>query len=222
MPNPFSFSPTESSIAVVLFNLFVSAFVALLIAFVHRKTHTGLSYSQSFFATLVLTGIIATIVLMTIQNSIYGALGLLGAFAFIRFRTIIKETRDIAFLFFVLAEGVAVGLNNYALALTSTAFLLCVSYLLSKYKVGFANDSKFILLLTAASPLQEEFAEKLKGNGIASILLNSKKHQDNTFEYTLSLKAKSMNEIHTILARLAPAYSIMKFDILSGRETIEY
>jgi len=79
--NFFTFSQTEISGAVVIFNLLFASAVCLIIALVHKKTHSGLSYSHSFFATIVLVGVVTTVILMVIQNNIFGALGLLGAFA---------------------------------------------------------------------------------------------------------------------------------------------
>lgn len=223
MTDFFTFSPMEVSVAVVIFNIILATVISFTIAFVHKKTHSGLSYSQSFFTTLILMGIIASVVLMVVQNNIFGALGLLGAFALIRFRTIIKETRDIAFVFFSLAEGVAVGLNHYAIALISTPFICIIAYILYRFNLGSAYNNKFVLLLTATSSTEGESLQKrLRENGITSTLLNSKKRQDNIFEYTLSLGGKDMAFINKILSEIASSESITGYDLLSGKESIEY
>lgn len=223
MPNFFSFSQQEVSIAVVIFNLVSATLISVFIAYVHKKTHSGLSYSYSFFTTLVLIGIIAAVVLMVVQNNIYGALGLLGAFAFIRFRTIIKETRDIAFLFLALAEGVAVGLNQYAIALLSTATISLVAYLLFRFNLGHFTQTAHILLLSAASPIkQDTFTQSLRDHKISAMLLASKKRKDATFEYTFRVTGKNMALLHESINEISHLYSIQEFDIISGKETIEY
>ncbi|MBI1888705.1 MAG: DUF4956 domain-containing protein [Candidatus Spechtbacteria bacterium] len=223
MPNFFSFSQQEVSIAVVIFNLVFATFLSLAIAYVHKKTHTGLSYSYSFFTTLVLIGIIASVVLMVVQNNIYGALGLLGAFAFIRFRTIIKETRDIAFLFLSLAEGVAVGLNQYAVALLSTAAISLVAYLLFRFNLGYFTQNNYILLLNSTSPIEQDaFTNRLRENKISVMLLNSKKRQDQMFEYTFRVTGKDVTLLHDTINEISSLYSIKEFDIISGKESIEY
>lgn len=223
MSSFFSFSQQEVSIAVVIFNLVFATLVSLFIAYVHKKTHSGLSYSYSFFATLVLIGIIASVVLMIVQNNIYGALGLLGAFAFIRFRTIIKETRDIAFLFLALAEGVAVGLNQYAVALLSTATISLVAYLLFRFNLGYFTQNSYILLLSSTSPIEQgAFTNRLREHKISATLLASKKRQDQIFEYTFRITGKDVALLHGIINEISSLYSIREFDIISGNESIEY
>src|SRR3989344_9236862 len=98
---------TEINAAIVVINLLFVLALELVIAWVYQRTHRTLSYSQSFVGTIVLMGIIASLIMMVVTENILGAFALLGAFSLIRFRTIVKETRDIAFVFFALAIGVA-------------------------------------------------------------------------------------------------------------------
>jgi len=223
MQNFFSFSPTEISGAVVIFNILLASGISLIIAFTHKKTHSGLSYSSSFFATIVLIGVIVCVILIVVQNNIFGALGILGAFALIRFRTIIKETRDIAFVFFSLAEGVAVGLNHYATAIISTPLICLLAYILYKFNFGSESASKFILIISKNSVLNEEsFREQFKHKKIGLTLLNSKKLQDNSFEYVFSVRAKDMALVDKTINEISPSHSIIKHDLISGRESVEY
>jgi len=221
--NFFSFSPVEVSGAVVIFNILLASAVSLIIAFTHKKTHTGLSYSSSFFATVVLIGVIASVILMVVQNNIFGALGILGAFALIRFRTILKETRDIAFVFFALAEGVAVGLNHYAVVIISTPLICLLAYLMYKFNLGASSGTKFILLTSTTSPLNEEsFRGQLKQRNVDITLLNSKKLHDGAFEYVFSIEAKDMALVDRAINEISPSHSISRHDLISGRESVEY
>ena len=221
--NYFSFSPTEVSMAVVLFNIFLATVIAFAIAYVHKYTHTGLSYSQSFFATLILVSIIASVVMMIVQNNVYAALGLLGAFALIRFRTIIKETRDIAFLFFALAEGVAMGLSHYAVGIVSAIIISAVAYAIFRFNLGSTSDKKFVLLLTSKLPIdQVAVNSQLKSEGLNLSMLSSKKRQNDFYEYTFSLSGKNIGSADKIISKFASSLSITEYDLVSGRESIEY
>src|SRR3990167_1797872 len=114
---------TETSAAIVLFNLIIAFIIGIGISFVYQKTHQGLSYSRPFLSTLVLMTVLGSVVMMVVSQNFIGAFALLGAFSLIRFRTILKETRDIAFVFFALVIGIAVGTNHYPIALISTLFV---------------------------------------------------------------------------------------------------
>lgn len=224
MPNNiFTFTPHEFSFAVILFNLSLSLIITLAIAFVYKKTHSGLSYSQSFLVTLILIGIISTVVIMVVQNNIFGALGLLGAFALIRFRTILKETRDISFVFFSLAEGVAVGTGNYPIALFSTIFISLVAYLINKLKFLSVSGAGHILIVSADAALEKtEFYNRLKDAGIGFRLMNSKKSRLGELEYTFNVSAKNEKDITKLTGLLSGMEFIKTYDVISGRDTGEY
>jgi uncharacterized membrane protein YhiD involved in acid resistance len=72
-----------------------------------------------------------------IGTSIVVAVGLMGALAIIRFRNIIKDTRDVAFIFCSLVVGMATGFHRYYIAIIGTVVLsLIVIYL---YVTGFGT-----------------------------------------------------------------------------------
>ena len=55
-------------------------------------------------------------VVMVIGNNLARAFALVGAMSIIRFRTVVKDTKDTAFVFFALASGLAAGTSSYLLA----------------------------------------------------------------------------------------------------------
>ena len=69
----------------IIFNLIISFFYGLLISFVYKKTHKGMSYSQSFMITNIFLSVIVCMVIMIIGNSISRAFALVGALSIIRF-----------------------------------------------------------------------------------------------------------------------------------------
>jgi uncharacterized membrane protein YhiD involved in acid resistance len=100
------------------------------IAAVYRWTYQGLSYSRSFIHTLVLAAIVASIMIMAIGNNIARGLGILGTLAIIRFRTPIRDPRDIIFLFAAIAIGIASGASVFLVAIVGTiCFCLAALYL---------------------------------------------------------------------------------------------
>ena len=129
----------------MLINMSLAALLGLLLASVYRYTHKGLSYSQSFTLTIVFVTTIVAITLMAIESSLARAFALVGALSIIRFRTVVKDTKDIAFVFAGLAVGMAAGTSNYFLALASGGFISAVAILLHKTNFGAASKGDFIL-----------------------------------------------------------------------------
>jgi len=130
--------------------------MALLLAFVlgnviawtYMATHSGLSYSRSFVQSLVLLPIILTIAMMvlTMANSLVIAFGLMGAVAIVRFRNVLKDTRDTAFLLLALVIGLAVGTTSFELAVAGALAVSAVMLLL--HFTAFGSRHRFDMILT--------------------------------------------------------------------------
>ena len=120
----------EFSMQGVLLSLLLAFILGQLLAWVYYFTHSGLSYSRSFVQSLILITVVISMVMTTISGSFVIAVGLMGALSVIRFRNIIKDTRDIAFIFCSLVIGMACGSQRYSIAIIGTlAICLIILYL---------------------------------------------------------------------------------------------
>jgi|TARA_B100001142_G_C14260553_1_gene626824 hypothetical protein len=129
----------------VLINLSLAIVLGLFISYVYKYTHKGVSYSQSFMLTIVFVTIIVAMVMMIIGNNIARAFALVGALSIIRFRTVIKDTKDTAFVFLALAAGMASGTTSHFLAIAGTLVTSIVAYILYTTNYGSIYSSEFIL-----------------------------------------------------------------------------
>jgi len=114
----FRLTPLEAII-----NLAVALLCGLLISMFYRFTYRGVSYSSSYVIAIIMLAMITALVIMVIGNNLARAFGLVGAMSIIRFRTAIKDTQDIMFIFFSLAAGLACGAGMYLIALFGTFFI---------------------------------------------------------------------------------------------------
>jgi uncharacterized membrane protein YhiD involved in acid resistance len=124
-----------------------SLLLSLVIAWVYKTTHRGLSYSQSFQFSLVLLGMLGAVVMMVASGSLLRAIGILGAFSLIRFRTAIKDPKDMAYILFVLSVGLAMGAQMYALAVMTTVLVSIVILILSWMNFGMTSSHEAIVRL---------------------------------------------------------------------------
>jgi uncharacterized membrane protein YhiD involved in acid resistance len=124
--------------------LFLSFALSLVIGWVYRATHRGVSYSQQYVHTLVMMGTVVSLIMLIIGSNVARAFALVGALSIIRFRNAMKETRDVGFIFLVMAIGMAVGTRFYLLAIFATAAL-----------------SAFVLLMTRFSLFAKEISERI-------------------------------------------------------------
>ncbi|NQT35751.1 DUF4956 domain-containing protein [bacterium] len=144
--NNLNITPTQqiTSIEIVL-NLLLAFILGILVAYVYRITNRNKAISQSFVITMVILSMVVALVMMVIGNSIARAFSLVGALSIIRFRTVVKDNRDIAFVFFALAAGMGAGIGNYSIAIFGVATILILLLLLDF--IHFGSQPKGVYLL---------------------------------------------------------------------------
>ena len=153
--------PTKSLESMeVLFSLSVSFVLGLILATVYRWTHQSFSYARSFLHTMVLATIVITIMIMAIGNNMARGLGIMGAMAFVRFRTPIRDPRDIIFLFASLSIGIASGAQVFGVAIIGTLYFCFTALFLSWSP--FASRREFEGLLRFMMPPDSPSLENLQ------------------------------------------------------------
>jgi len=110
----------------VILSLVLAFVLGQALAWTYYFTHSGLSYSKNYVQSLILITIVVAMVMSTIGGSFVAAVGLMGALSIIRFRNIIRDTRDVAFIFCSLVMGMAVGSQRYAIGIVSAIFMCSI------------------------------------------------------------------------------------------------
>lgn len=85
-------------------------------ALIHARTTRNDEMGASFPATLVLLSILIAMVTQVIGDNVARAFSLVGALSIVRFRTVVRDTRDTAFVIFAVVAGMAMGAGNVLLA----------------------------------------------------------------------------------------------------------
>lgn len=129
-------SLTTTDVESIVLSLILAFVIGQLIAWVYQWTHSGMSYSRTFTQSLVLLTMIVSLVMFIIGDSIITAFGLIGALAIIRFRNVLKDTRDTTFIFFSLVLGMALGSQRYLPAILGTLALMAVTLYLNYTSFG--------------------------------------------------------------------------------------
>jgi uncharacterized membrane protein YhiD involved in acid resistance len=216
-------SLTEFSAAIIILNIAVTFVLAMVISWVYQKTHRSVSYSKSLLMAMVMMSVLATIAMMILSNNLISALGVLGIFALIRFRTIIKDTKDVAYLFFALAAGMAVGTNNYVIAVIGTVMLSLIILILTKYEFGSATKGGFLLVLAADKSFNFEPSKIILEKYAASHQFLQVKAQPNgDQEYYPSLQLKQDTSLSELVGRFKAMEGVKTVELMSGKHAVEY
>ncbi|TVQ78895.1 MAG: DUF4956 domain-containing protein [Flavobacteriales bacterium] len=148
-----------------LSNLMVALLCGVFIAVLYRVTYRGLSYSANFVNAIIMLSMITALVIMVIGNNLARAFGLVGAMSIIRFRTAVKDTQDIMFIFFALGIGLAAGAGTYAICVVGTLFISAAVFITSKINHAKPTNKEFLLQIQAHT-------ETLPTNAFDAILEN--------------------------------------------------
>jgi len=120
----------ELSIQYVMSAMLLSFVLCSVIAKLYQVTFQSLSYSRAFVHTLILGGMVTCMVIIALGDSLARGIGVLGALSLIRFRTVVRDPRDMMFLFAAIGLGIACGAGKFALATAACVLLSSVIALL--------------------------------------------------------------------------------------------
>ena len=211
----------------IIFNLIISFFYGLLISYVYKKTHKGMSYSQSFMITNIFLSVIVCMVIMVIGNSISRAFALVGALSIIRFRTVIKDTKDIVYIFWSLAAGMACGTGSYFLALASAVLITIIAYILFRTNYGSIYKSEFILQFRYSKLDENEkvasYLKKLSEFCTTHNLLNSEPSGDKkSLKLTYDIVLKEEMDSNKFVLEISNCSGVNEASIVAAQNDIDY
>lgn len=135
--DPSATTQTASSVTASSFMLCIitSIILGFLISVIYMVSHKKEGYSQSYVLTMIMLPPVVALILLLI-NTTYGALSLAGAFALVRFRSVPGDPRDITYIFYSMATGVACGLGYIGFAVIFFVILGAVTLILNYVNFG--------------------------------------------------------------------------------------
>ncbi|MEZ4935259.1 MAG: DUF4956 domain-containing protein [Saprospiraceae bacterium] len=159
----FSFITTNTenpTFLTILFTVMFSFLMSVMIAFTYEKTSRQVARPDNYIQALILIAIVAATIMQAIGDSLARGLGMLGALSIIRFRTTLRNPRNIVFMFSSLAAGIACGVGGYVIAFVGT-LSLCVSTFLLRL-TPFSKQQNLIGTLTLELPNNSTIQDQVK------------------------------------------------------------
>jgi len=143
--------------------IITSVLLGFFISLIYMISHKKEGYSQSYVLTMIMLPPVVALILLLI-NTTYGALSLAGAFALVRFRSIPGDPRDITYIFYSMATGVACGLGYIGFAIVFFGLLGAVTLILNYFNFGGCKLNHMTLKIAIPENLdyQGVFDETLK------------------------------------------------------------
>lgn len=128
---PFTGATTVNPLQVLIRLIVASAFGGA-VAFVYRHTRPKDDVMSSFSITLVLLTILIAMVTQVIGDSIARAFSLVGALSIVRFRTVVRDTQDTAYVIFAVVVGMAIGASDPWVAVVGIAVVAMTAFIMRR------------------------------------------------------------------------------------------
>ena len=153
----------DITITSAVITMLVAVVFGLAIGFTYYKTQEE-NFQRNMAVTLMMLPVILSVIILFVGSNIARAFSLAGTLSIIRFRSAPGDPKDIGFIFFDIAAGLACGVGLYGYGAVFVA-LLCVIMLISeKYKLFEKKSVQKTLKITIPENLnyQGTFDEILK------------------------------------------------------------
>jgi len=214
-----TFTPND-----VLLTIILSFVLAMAIGWVYKITHRGTSYTQSYVHTLVLMGMVVAIIMLVIGSNIARAFSLVGALSIIRFRNAVKETRDVGYIFFAMAIGMAVGTRFYLVAIIATVVICFLLWSMVKFNF-FAKEIREQILkvrLPSDMPYETLFESVFAKYLVRADLIAMETVQAGTLtELIYGIELKKTSNAQPLMEDLRQLNNNNKVSLITGQHEVD-
>ena len=205
------------SIVDLLISMSVAIMLGLFIVFVYRVTHRALNYERSFLVTLLMMSPMVALVIMLIGSNLALSLGLVGALSIIRFRNVIKDSRDMAYLFWSIVVGLGAGTYNWTVVFVASIVFAAVLLTLYFLEFGKAQSNDYVLVISGEGDQPDDGILDLVKSRTENSGLRTLDIHENGWELVLELRmtaATSTNESELLTESKAVA-GVQKASLLA-------
>ena len=115
----------------ILVRLVAALVLGWIVAWIYSRTTRGEESATSLPTTLVLLCVMIAMVTQVIGDNVARAFSLVGALSIVRFRTVVRDTRDTAFVIFAVVVGMATGSQHPWVAVLGIVVAGSASFLLA-------------------------------------------------------------------------------------------
>lgn len=130
---------------IVLARLVGSMLLGGVVAWIYQRTRPASDTSSSLSVTLVLLAILIAMVTQVIGDNVARAFSLVGALSIVRFRTVVRDTVDTAFVIFAVAVGMAAGAGHPSVAVSGIAVVGVAAWIMKWRQTGMESEISYLL-----------------------------------------------------------------------------
>ena len=186
----FSGGGITTSQAVII--LLVTFLIGIYIFFIYKLVNKSGMYDRTFHVAMAIISVITAGIIVAMQSSIVISLGMVGALSIVRFRTAVKNTMDLLFLFWSIGEGIICGAGLFKIAIL-VAFVTTLGIFVLEYLP--MNHKPYVLLINCNNvDLEDKIKDTVKSLSSSSTV-KSRNLKTNGFDMIFETVTKNEKEL---------------------------
>ncbi|MBR7142539.1 MAG: DUF4956 domain-containing protein [Clostridia bacterium] len=160
--------------------------MAVLIFITYRIFARNAVYDKGFAVSVGVMAVLTAMIITTITSNLTLSLGMVGALSIVRYRTAVKSSLDLVFMFWSVCVGIMVGAGFYVYALLGSAVVVVLLVLLNLFKpLGSATVISLRMEKRAEAAVKEKLASlrytvasKTVYDGVTELMVSVRKADD--------------------------------------------
>ena len=196
------FAANDIPVSQIIAILAVTFVMGLYIYLVYKIVNRTSIYSKNYHISMAMISVITAGIIIAMQSSIVISLGMVGALSIVRFRTAIKDTMDLLFLFWSIGEGIICGAGLFELAVV-VALMVTIGLLLLEFIP--TNKKPYMLIVNSSDTEGEDDIVKAVSNYSKSFTIKSRNLKKTGIDMIIEVKTnqekellKSLNKISSV------------------------
>ncbi len=172
--------------------LLVTFLIGIYIFFIYKLVNRSGMYDRTFHVAMAIISVITAGIIVAMQSSIVISLGMVGALSIVRFRTAVKNTMDLLFLFWSIGEGIICGAGLFKIAIL-VAFVTTLGIFVLEYLP--MNRKPYVLLINCSNvDLEDKIKDTVKSLSSSSTV-KSRNLKNNGFDMIFETVTKNEKEL---------------------------
>jgi hypothetical protein len=191
----------------IIFIMLLAFAVGHFIGYIYMWTHEAISYSRTFVASIAALPVLVAVMMIVMAGNLLVAFGLLAVFGVIRFRNVLKDTRDTTFILWSILEGLTVGTMRFSTALLAALGIGAVFLYLRLVSFGTRHRYDAVLTLRVTGDLATNgpnLRQILNFHATRPRLINERRATDGGIDMTYRMLLRDpsrVDELQTLLSR---------------------
>ena len=193
------FTANDIPVSQIVAILAVTFVIGLYIFLIYKMVNRTALYNRNFHVAMAMISVITAGIIVAMQSSIVISLGMVGALSIVRFRTAIKDTMDLLFLFWSIGEGIICGAGLFELAI-----IVAVMVTMGIFLLEFVPTTRkpYVLIINSKDTESEDEIIEVVSRNVRSYKVKSRNIKKSGLDMIIEVKTSEERSLLTSLNKI--------------------